>query len=221
MILSYKFHSLEHFNADSGMANLLELAGMRSSSIEHSDIIVFNGGVDIGTMIYHEQPIQANIPYLPSARDRAEIAIFEKYKSSEKLLLGICRGSQFLNCMNGGTLWQDVNNHGRDHIIADVKSGNTYVATSTHHQMMRPASTGEILAVADIATYKYSDPDNWHQRDGLTFPDAHKDTEIVWYKGTGSLCIQGHPEYVPGSHFANYCLKLIRQYCDEVQSVAA
>src|ERR1700744_1416707 len=48
-----KFHSLfEHEGADQGMADLLTMAGWQDVSYELADVIIFNGGADIGTQIY-------------------------------------------------------------------------------------------------------------------------------------------------------------------------
>lgn len=147
----------------------------------------------------------------------AEIKIFNTYPN--KFKVGICRGAQLLNCLNGGTLWQDVNNHGRDHIMIDTRTQEKIVVTSTHHQMMRPNyDTGVIIGVADQSTEKRSEHDHWSSRGGVFFPDDHKDTEIVWYPSTQTLCVQGHPEYVPGSHFAKYFFDLLANCINEVMT---
>lgn len=205
------YHSLGGFGADRGMDTFLNQAGGYQSAhdIYESDIIIFNGGADIGTSLYNEKPISNSIPEWASGRDRYESDVFNKFEG-KKFLLGICRGSQFLNVMNGGSLWQDVNNHGRTHEILDLDSGKAYMATSTHHQQMRPNyDDGELVAVASESTCK--------RRDGeIITVDPKKmsglDVEIMWYPKTRSLCIQGHPEYNPGSVFADYCLGLIHKF---------
>lgn len=213
-----RFHSLfENEGADQGMASLFLRQGWEEVSYDLADVIVFNGGADIGTSIYGEKPISRGIPEQPSPRDIRETEIYDKYKGGSKLLLGICRGAQFLNCMNGGTLWQDVNEHGRSHDIFIVATGQTIRATSTHHQMMRPSPDGRVLATADCSTRKYSDKDTWDSKSGVHFKDDHNDTEIVWYPSTGSLCIQGHPEYVPVSEFATFCIDMITHFLEEVR----
>lgn len=218
-----KFHSLfEHEGADQGMADLFTSAGAQDVSYESADIIIFNGGADIGTLIYGEKPInQMRIPEQASRRDRMEMDIYYKYKGGNKLLLGICRGAQLLNCLNGGTLWQDVNNHGHSHHMTVLATGQQLWVTSTHHQMMRPGKLGKVLGVADQATKKYADHDTWNASGGVFFADDHKDTEIVWYPDSGSLCIQGHPEYVPNSEFATFCLDMVVHYLNEVRVEAA
>lgn len=213
-----RFYSIEDFYADPGMAELLTEAGFVRTGITEAQVIVFNGGADIGTSIYGEEPIHSSIPHRPSERDKYEIDRFNEFKNPSVLKVGICRGAQLLNCLNGGTLWQDVNNHGQSHDMVVITTGETIRVTSTHHQMMRPHSSGQILAVADVATRKVADKANFP---GIRHDDDHRDTEIVWYPATSTLCIQGHPEYVPNSQFADFSTDLIRHYQKEASLVAA
>lgn len=202
------------------MADLLVRQGWQEVSYALADIIVFNGGADIGTSIYNELPVGRGIPEHPSRRDTMEIDIWNKFKGGDKLMLGICRGAQLLNCLNGGTLWQDVDNHGRSHDMLVVATGQKIRTTSTHHQMMRPHASGRVLATADCARRKYSDHDTWNANGGIFYADDHKDTEIVFYPATSSLCIQGHPEYVPTSDFATFCVDMIIHFLEEIRVCA-
>ncbi len=179
---------------------------------DQADVIVWNGGEDIGTSIYLEHPVTRGIPYEKSRRDVDEIALFNEYRNNKsKLLLGICRGSQLLNCLNGGSLYQDVNGHNSGHDMIDLRTKEIIKVTSTHHQQMIAAkSAGEIIGVASCSTYKNHEAGS---RTFTTSPDLRHgaDVEIMWYPETRSLCIQGHPEYVPGSRFASYTLQLITE----------
>lgn len=205
--MTIKFHSLEE---GQGVIQLLLREGWRRASLDDADIICFNGGADIATTIYGERPALRGVPLLQSYRDTNEIEVFEKYRHNpSKLKLGICRGAQLLNCLNGGTLWQDVDNHGRDHKMTILETGHTMRITSTHHQMMRPDyAKATIIATADESTYKLAE---FAEFPAAFYADDHKDAEIVYYPETNSLCIQGHPEYVPGSEFADYSIELILQ----------
>jgi gamma-glutamyl-gamma-aminobutyrate hydrolase PuuD len=212
------FCSLAETPGEGSMTYLLRLAGWEPVPLQEAEVVIFNGGADIGTEIYNEIPIYGGIPHQRSTRDRNEIYAYENLDKNV-LKVGICRGGQLLNCLNGGTLWQDVNNHGRDHMMTVVETGQRLQVTSTHHQMMRPAwDKAIIIGVSDEATKKYAEKDSYPYSQ---FPDDRKDTEIVYYPETHSLCIQGHPEYVPGNPFAEYCIDLIRHYYDEVRSCAA
>ncbi len=202
------YHSLA---GDAGVQGLLNPAGYQEvSNPDDADIIVFNGGEDVGTCLYGEKPISFSNEFA-SGRDRYEQELYRLH-AGKKFLFGICRGSQFLNVMNGGKLWQDVNNHGQSHQILDLVSGKVYRATSTHHQQMRPTPDGELIAVASECTLKRAEGETQTINPKLT-PDM--DVEIVWYPKSRSLCVQGHPEYVPGSHFADYCLHLLHQFYRE------
>jgi gamma-glutamyl-gamma-aminobutyrate hydrolase PuuD len=213
------FYSIAETPWEGSMTALLRRAGMVLTGLNDADIIVFNGGADIGTSIYGEIPISGGIPEKQSFRDEREIAVYDMYMGKGKLMLGICRGAQLLNCLNGGSLWQDVNNHGRDHSMTVLETGHKMKITSTHHQMMRPNwEKVKLIAVSDEATQKVAEMDSYPHG---SFEDDHKDTEIVYYPETHSLCIQGHPEYVPGSEFADYCVDLIKQYINEARHVQA
>lgn len=206
----FKFHSIEDFGGADSSHRLFTLWGWESvNSPDEAEIIIFNGGTDIATEMYGETPISPYIPHKRSERDIYEDSIFAAFHG-KKFLLGICRGAQFLNVMNGGTLWQDVNNHGRNHDMVDLRTGEVLKVTSTHHQQMRPnLKTGQLIGVSNECTVKRAqgvvsgfNPKNTEPKDG-------PDVEIVWYPGTTSLCIQGHPEYVPGSRFAEYTKELL------------
>lgn len=225
--MTNKFHSIgEMTGADRGMADYMRLYGFEEvDKPDDAQIIIFNGGADIATALYHQEHYQSGRVTQPSARDKREMAIWKMFAHSpvlnpqNKLMLGVCRGAQFCNVMAGGSLWQDVDNHGRDHMIhfsigSEWGDEPSLVATSTHHQMMRPGKGAELLAYATEAK---------HFNGANPYKDqaAMVDTEIVWYPGRKALCIQGHPEYVPDGAFGLLCAKLINHYHEQVQSSAA
>ena len=178
-----------------------------------ADVIVWNGGEDISTSIYLEQSVVRGVPSSMSSRDIDEIALFNEYKNDpSKLLIGICRGAQLLNCLNGGKLYQDVDGHNRSHDMMDLRSGEVVQVTSTHHQQMIAAPKGgEIIGVASCSKYKDHESGIEHF---VTSRDLRHgaDVEIMWYPKTRSLLIQGHPEYVPNSRFASYTLELMKEF---------
>jgi len=199
-----KFYSIYEEGAWNGTMTSL-LTGYGYQSVEkpaEADILVFNGGADIATSIYDEEPIFGGIPARPTRRDRFELDLFDKFKD-QKFFLGICRGAQLLNCLNGGKLWQHVNNHQTDHQMLDHLTGDKFVVTSTHHQMMRPTAEAQLIGTARQSTIKSADQDNW-----VGIPT--EDVEVVYYQGHKSLCIQGHPEYVPGTKFSDWSIDLLK-----------
>jgi len=189
-----------------------------------ADVIIWNGGEDIGTSIYMETPVNRSIPFQPSSRDMTEMEMFIDFRGLPgKLLLGICRGSQLLNCLNGGKLYQDVDGHFRSHKMIDLPTGEILEVTSTHHQMMRPnVKDGIVIGISSMSSYKDSGYFGIQQFKPVQNLRNGEDVEIVWYPKTHSLCIQGHPEYVPNSRFASYTYELMQKCYSEIgQSCAA
>ena len=205
-----KFYSIGDFGGYDSVHRLLSKTfGWQSvDAPEFADVIVWNGGADIATEIYGERPIDRYIPEHKSPRDTMECDTFAEFKYSSKLKLGICRGAQLLNCLNGGRLYQDVNNHTRSHLMLDVRTGEELQVTSTHHQQMRAGPEATIIGIANDSTIKHSDEGVERLTQAESIRDG-QDLEIVWYRDTQTLCIQGHPEYVPNSRFASYTRELI------------
>lgn len=159
----------------------------RPGPITGEDIVLFTGGADVYPGLYGEgDNIHPRTRY-DIRRDDVCTRIYKSAKEVGAACVGICRGSQFLNVMNGGKLHQDVSGHA---IIASsghnmlTKDGRSFQVTSTHHQMHIPGPKGELLAWAH----------EWKDRDGTLVQE--RDSEVVWYDDTQDLCIQYHPEYM-------------------------
>lgn len=153
-------------------------------NFEEADAVCWTGGADVEPRLYGERTREGT--YFNRDRDQRDRRMFEQ---TEGLLrLGICRGGQFLNVMNGGRMYQDINNHTRYHDLIDVATGEVHFVTSTHHQEMIPTSSGKVLAIARQATVKYTDS-------VVINTPIIPDTEAVWYPKTRSLCYQPHPEF--------------------------
>jgi gamma-glutamyl-gamma-aminobutyrate hydrolase PuuD len=165
--------------------------------LKDADIVVWTGGEDINPRLYDETPL--NSTYF-SDRDISDIEAVKDAVAHSKFLVGICRGAQLLNVVvNGGKLWQDVDNHdGRNHRAFDCVSGSWVVINSVHHQMMRPTSEAELLCWAYECTRKEAQHDLWnrpHTRVGDHIEEADRDVEALWYPKTDSLLVQFHPEF--------------------------
>ena len=71
------------------------------------DGFVFTGGDDIEPARYGEEKLDVcGEPC--NQRDSLEFALFDEVIKTDKPILGICRGMQFLNTALGGTLYQDL-----------------------------------------------------------------------------------------------------------------
>lgn len=185
-------------------------AGFKGArNTEEADIICFTGGEDVTPDFYGQKPITET--YFNEARDRTEAYIYGEALALKKPMVGICRGGQFLNVMNEGQMWQDVNNHAirGGHNITDVRTGEILRnMTSTHHQMMRPGKSAKVIATASLSTMRKDDRETHEKDQNDPFVD---DTEVVWYQDSLVLCFQPHPEFGHGE-CRNYFLDLVDEY---------
>lgn len=160
-------------------------------SVEGADLICFTGGADVSPELY-EAPKHQYTRTDPS-RDTYEVKVFHDAFQRGLPMVGICRGGQFLNVMNGGEMYQEVTGHGISHTINITRGeweGLTVWATSTHHQMMRPAVNGKILAIGPESKTVHWDK----QEEEWANTDMKNGVEVVMYGK--HLCFQPHPEFM-------------------------
>lgn len=182
-------------------ANFLNMDYEINGSISSSDIIIFTGGEDVHPSYYGED-IGSKTSF-NEARDSRESRIFNSIlANSKKLMIGICRGAQFLTMKSGGKLIQHVSNHGINgtHKIFIADEGREIDITSTHHQMMYPFNLNNndykiIAHTKERLSKTYLNGNDLEK----TLPNNFVEPEIVYYYKTNCLCIQGHPEYMPHS----------------------
>jgi gamma-glutamyl-gamma-aminobutyrate hydrolase PuuD len=124
---------------------------VKNFSITTPALICFTGGADVQPHLYGEHNVAS---YVNPARDEREMEVYTYCKGLGVPMVGICRGGQFLNVMEGGKMYQDVDNHTATHYLTLAETGEQFKVTSTHHQMMRPAPHGKVLAVANLATHR-------------------------------------------------------------------
>lgn len=170
---------------------------LRTQDIDEADAIVFIGGTDISSSLYGQKAVgEAQRPDVD--RDELEVNVYRTFVGI-KPMIGICRGAQLLNVLNGGTLWQHVNNHGMIHWAVDLtKPKEKLRVSSMHHQMMRPAVGAETFLVANEATMFKDYERTLYDTEKTTTP--YMDAEGVFYPKTKSLCFQSHPEVGPKEH---------------------
>jgi hypothetical protein len=162
-----------------------------------ADYFQFTGGADVTPEIYGEENTDSGNSL---RRDLEEAGYYALGVRMGKGLLGICRGGQFLNVMNGGKMIQDIGGHAihGKHALMDVMTKEVHQVTSTHHQMMlEHVFDSELVAVA-------------HETRG----DEKRayDTEVVYYPKTKSLCFQPHPEFDIGGSTDDYYFSLITRF---------
>lgn len=167
--------------------------------VNSADLVVFTGGEDVTPAYYDAKahPLTGNNPI----RDAHEALIFDAAKQKGVPMVGICRGGQFLNVMNGGSMYQHVEKHVGSHLITDVLTGETVWVSSTHHQMMKPSPEGILVASSTLAGRR-----EWYDGQIFVRDVSDEDIEVVFYPDTRSLCFQPHPEF-QGDEF-----KAMREY---------
>lgn len=192
-------------------------AGFKGTpNLDEADIVCFTGGEDVSPSLYGENNLKLNnrnMSFCNADRDDRDAIIHGYAVANKQFQIGICRGGQFLNVMNGGKMWQHVNGHtGGPHELIDNITGEVVLVTSTHHQMMRPGEDAEILAVAKEATYKMAEKDTWTEMTADKLPSEwNEDIEVLWYPGTRSLCFQPHPEFSGHDQCTEYFMSLIER----------
>jgi len=204
----------------------------KARSAKDADVLLFVGGADISPTIYH-QP--RHLMTFANAPRRDELEINMARMGRNKLKVGICRGAQLLNALSGGSMIQHIGNgaHKQRHAVRLTNSSRTFTKVpSTHHQIMVPSrdtAARKVLATAwdpkkqlrtlssafdkQLPMEMDKQFDNWV--DKYTTPDfnpMNDDAEVVWYRNTFSLCIQGHPERTLGSNYQKYCMNLIENH---------
>lgn len=75
--------------------------------IDSFDGIIFTGGANIDSLWYGEEPLEKQ-SIETEFRNRFEKALFFVAKEKKVPILGICRGSQLFNVLQGGSLFQNI-----------------------------------------------------------------------------------------------------------------
>ena len=182
-----------------------------------SDIVIFTGGEDVNPM-YYEEFVGKRTLFNPT-RDDLEYGIFQIAVQFKKLIIGICRGSQFLTVMSGGRLIQHVSNHTNGyHDINIIDENRNINITSTHHQMMYPfnMNKNDFKIIAKSSKKISNTFLNGHNNEIMLSSDF-VECEIVYYNKTNCLCIQGHPEYMDkNSDAVSFINVLVEELLEDV-----
>jgi gamma-glutamyl-gamma-aminobutyrate hydrolase PuuD len=187
-------------------------------AIENCNFICLTGGADINPALYGQAPHKTTRWY--EGRDAYEVEAYRTARRLGKKVLGICRGAQLMNALEGGDMYQHVNHHHGHHKIHDLRTNEYKTINSIHHQMMIPAENAEVVAVAS----GQSDQRELMVEgvDGNPVVRAelgvHDDPEVLIFYDcdTGGkyhfgLGFQGHPEYGHPETTA-YFFELIERY---------
>lgn len=161
------------------------------------DVVVFTGGADVSPYIYGEEPEGAR--GCDPKRDEYEKEIFDYCVSSESRypsMVGICRGGQLLNVLNGGKMIQHL---GRT-ISGFVCDDEDRVLHVDHHQ-------GMLINVAEGELLSFLHPN-------IELPVDETPDYAIYYPATKSLCFQPHPEW-GHKGTEDYFFELIDEYIED------
>jgi gamma-glutamyl-gamma-aminobutyrate hydrolase PuuD len=165
------------------------------TNLHDADLVQFTGGEDVSPSLYGQKAHATTWPN-PN-RDKEEINIFNQALEMAIPMAGICRGGQLLNVLNGGKMYQDVDNHERRHKAHLPGPFGEVEVSSTHHQMMIPSTKDEHIILLEASESSVRDwvSDVTVMRDVVNWTTSDPDVESIYYPETNSLCFQPHPEY--------------------------
>ncbi|MPY67672.1 gamma-glutamyl-gamma-aminobutyrate hydrolase family protein [Deinococcus sp. SDU3-2] len=169
------------------LPNLPELAADYAAQV---DAVVLTGGPDLHPRHYGQSP-RRGLGEVDEQRDAFETALYRAARALGRPVLGICRGMQTLNVLEGGTLHQhlpDVPGFWADHAQVAQPPG------LGHEVCLRP---GSLLgrahgAAAWVNSYHHQAVDA--VAPGLTVTATAPDGVIEGLEGDGLLGVQWHPE---------------------------
>lgn len=169
-----------------------------TDTLRDADLLQFTGGPDVSPALYKQRFHKTT--HIDAKRDTTDLKFFNLAINHHVPMAGICRGAQFLNVMNGGALYQNVDGHqiAGTHTVVDHYHKDNFQATSTHHQMMIPAEGAFVIGTALESKVRTRMPSNAGAPiDSVGASKDYPDAEVVYYAGTNCLCFQPHPEH-PG-----------------------
>ena len=195
-----------------------------SEDIYQCDGFVLTGGVDTHPSFYHGKTIYNNSPStFQIERDYFEEKIY-RYSQLNKLpVLGICRGMQLINVLEGGKLIQDLDNGNERHrkeesdkvhsIIAErssllhkVSGSMSGRVNSAHHQAIDPEGIGDNLMVNAY------DDDDEKIIEGLEFKNKAGKAFM--------LCVQWHPERINNKEENPFSENLKKEFLSAIRETA-
>ncbi len=168
-----------------------------------ADFVIFGGGSDVTPQLYGQTVIHEKT-HTWLKRDLADLDLYQRCLEEGIPMVGICRGAQFGHVMNGGTLYQHVNNHVGDHAMFLPKENRIIPRiSSSHHQMCKRNADMDIIGTTPGKS------DIRYNTATLMESGKNNDIEAFFYSETCFFGVQGHPEYRGYSQYAAWFIKMI------------
>ena len=140
------------------------------------DGIMFSGGEDVNPAWYGEDVFNETVE-IDSVRDRSDSLLARAALAAGKPVLAICRGSQLLNVVLGGSLYQDLPSQlGVSHsdvvhkiaaaegsFLARVYGTDSLTVNSMHHQAIKDVAPGVtvVARTGDGVVEAWETPQVW------------------------------------------------------------
>lgn len=109
------FHNVSKYNVNAisqaggvpiGLPNIANEADIHQIA-EKLDGLYATGGYDLDPTLFGEEP-HPKLGTITPQRDHFEMILFKKMLELNKPILGVCRGMQILNIVEGGDMYQDI-----------------------------------------------------------------------------------------------------------------
>ena len=202
---------------------LVELSFEKNNveDIDTCDGFILSGGIDIEPSFYHSNADYENAPdAFLKERDLFEKKIFEYSQLHRLPLLGICRGMQLVNVLQGGKLIQDLGTSNSIHkkgeedkehevmvndgsLLKEITNASSGKVNSAHHQALDKNALGKNLKPS-----AYSVTDD-KAIEGIEFNDK---------SGKGfMLCVQWHPERMKGKDESPFSKNIKQKFLEEIR----
>jgi putative glutamine amidotransferase len=193
-----------------------------AAALNECDALVLSGGVDMDPAIAGGPAEYANQPgsFQPE-RDLFEKNLYEQAKATGLPVLGICRGMQLINVLEGGTLIEDLGTLNGQHqktgvtdrvhnvqlidntLLKEIVNTTTGEINSAHHQAV--SKLGEVLQANSMAEDGTIE--------GLEWKDK-KDKPFL-------LCVQWHPERMVQFPNSPLSINIRNRFIDEIKKFIA
>lgn len=203
---------------------LLTFEKNNTNDIAICDGFVLTGGVDVHPSLYGGNDEYPNRPIAHSPeRDAFEKRIYQYSQQHQLPLLGICRGLQLVNVLEGGHLHQDL---GEDNAIhrKDTADDKTHRIKVQHGSLLHQI-TGEGVGDVNSAHHQAAHPDR--VAPSLFVNALSEDGAVIegleWKNKQDKpflLCVQWHPERMANKEKNAFSQKVKEQFLKEVRNSA-